>query len=508
MSNEQFHLRLAKLKSWAQHRPPMYPDTFDKSHTAALLKAAPDGDAPVSCAGRLLTIRDMGKLAFAHLQDHSGRIQVALNARVLGVDEYKFLLKHLDTGDYIGVKGVMFTSKTGEKTVNVSECRLLSKALRPLPEKWHGLADEQIRARQRYLDLIANAETRRKFEIRSQVLKFIRARLEGADFLEVETPILQAASSGASARPFETHHHALDIPLYLRIAPETYLKRLMVGGYERVFEMGKCFRNEGLDPSHLQEFTMLEYYAAYWNYRDNMKFIQSLIQDLVFAVAGSHKITFQGTEIDFSGDWPEVTYRDLVLRDTGIDLDVDNTLEKLRAAVRARGLEMSLDEYVGVGALMDALYKKFCRPRLIQPMFLTMHPQEIVPLARRSDADPKRLDMFQVLVNSWEVVKAYSELVDPVEQKTRLLEQAELAKQGDVEAMMFEEDFILCMEYGMPPMSGLGFGVDRFITLLTDSKSIRDVIYFPFLRPPTSAEVDAEQEPGSQGEGSPAAAKA
>ncbi|HHT9121383.1 MAG TPA: lysine--tRNA ligase [Candidatus Wunengus sp. YC63] len=494
MSKNYYDIRFSKLESWASQRLPRYPERFEKSHTCVEMKDLPDGASEISCAGRIIAIREMGKLTFAHIQDHTGRIQFALNVNTIGEDEYKFLLKHLDVGDYVGVRGSMFTTKKGERTLKVTNCVLLAKSLRPLPEKWHGLVDHELRARQRYLDLLSNEDTRQRFIVRNKVIKFIRRYVESFDFFEVDTPILQSASSGASARPFVTHHNALDIPLYLRIAPETYLKRLMVGGYERVYELGKCFRNEGIDASHLQEFTMLEYYAAYWNYRDNMQFIQTMIQEMVREVAGSLTIEYQGTTINFSGKWPEITYRDLVLADTGIDLDLIATLDQLKDEVRSKGMDLPIDQYVGLGSLIDALYKKFSRPKLIQPMFLTMHPSELVPLARRSDAEPRKLDMFQVLVNSWEVVKAYSELVDPAEQRTRLLEQRVLAEAGDEEAMMLEEDFILCMEYGMPPMSGLGLGVDRMITLLSNSKNIRDVIYFPSLRPIELSDVEASED--------------
>jgi len=491
MTNELYNIRLAKLEDWALHRPPRYPDRFEKSHTCAETKNLDDGTDSVSLAGRLIALRQMGKLTFGHVQDDSGQIQISLNTKTLGNEEYQFLLQHVDIGDYVGIVGKMFTTRKGEKTLDVESLRLLAKALRTLPEKWHGLIDPEVRARQRYLDLIANEETRQRFQKRNRVLRFIRSYLEASDFFEVETPILQIASSGASARPFVTHHNALDIPLYLRIAPETYLKRIVVGGNERVFEMGKCFRNEGVDAAHLQEFTMMEYYAAYWNYRDNMRFIKSLLQALIKEVNGSEIVEYQGRHIDFSGEWKEITYRDLVLRETNIDLDTISDLDQLKQEVRSKGFELPLEEYVGLGALMDALYKKYCRPKLIQPMFLTKHPSELVPLARRSDSDPRKLDMFQVVCNSWEIVKAYSELVDPIEQRVRLLEQRALAEAGDQEAMMLEEDFILCMEYWMPPMSGLGLGVDRVITLLTNSKNIRDVIYFPSLRPLERSDVES-----------------
>jgi len=495
MTEKYFDVRLGKLKGWVDSGKASYPGKFDKTHACADAVALEDGTADVKCAGRIVAIRKIGKIAFGHIRDHSGKLQISFHVKTLGKEEYDFLLKHLDVGDYLGVTGEMFTTRTGEKTLNLSGCELLAKGLRPLPEKWHGLIDPELRTRQRYLDLLANEETWQRFGVRNKVIKLIRSYLETNDFFEVETPILQIASSGASARPFATHHNALDIPLYLRIAPETYLKRLMVGGYERVYEIGKCFRNEGVDASHLQEFTMLEYYAAYWNYRDNMKFIQAMIQKMVEEVNGSLVLEYQGTKLDFSGDWPEVTYRDLIFENTGIDLDKVETLEDLKKQITEKKLDMQLDQYVGLGGLMDGLYKKYSRGKLVQPMFLTMHPSELVPLARRNDDDPRKLDMFQVVVNTWEIVKAYSELVDPVEQRSRLLDQRALAEAGDEEAMMLEEDFILCMEYGMPPMSGLGLGIDRITTMLTDSKNIRDVIYFPSLRPVEQAELeDSEQE--------------
>ena len=489
MSDPYKEIRLQKLESWKE-RQVAYPGRFDKTHACSEIKKLDDGTSDVSTAGRLMTIRIMGKLAFATIQDESSKLQISLQVDLIGKDDFKFFTKNLDMGDHIGVKGDIFTTQKGEKTLAVKELLLLSKGLRTLPEKFHGLQDPEMKARFRFVDLMMNEDTRHRFQIRHKVIHFIRNYLVDNKFVEVETPILQSASSGASARPFITHHNALDIPLYLRIAPETYLKRLIAGGYERVFELGRCFRNEGIDPSHLQEFTMLEFYAAYWDYRDNMRFIQNLLQSLLKNVLGTLEIEYQGQKLDFSGEWKEYNYRDLVLEYSGIDLDEARDLESLQAAVRKNSLDIPLDKYVGYASLVDALYKKCCRPHLVQPCFLTMHPAELVPLARKSDKDPSKLDMFQVLVNGWEVVKAYSELVDPIEQRARLEEQADLAAKGDDEAMMLEEDFVLAMEYGMPPISGLGLGIERIVALLTDSMNIRDVIYFPSLRPPTAEEIE------------------
>lgn len=481
MEDIYFEQRKAKLVNW-QKRQVAYPGRFEKALTCHQVGQLADGTTDIKAAGRLMSFRAMGKLVFANIQDSSGRVQISIQVDKVGQEDFTFFVHNLDIGDHIGVQGYMYTTKKGEKTLQVEKLVLLSKSLRTLPEKWHGLKDPELKARYRFLDLIMSEETRKRFKARAEMVRFIRGFLNTHGFTEVETPILQSASSGASARPFITHHNALDMPLYLRIAPETYLKRLVAGGYDRVFEIGKCFRNEGIDPSHLQEFTMLEFYAAYWNYRDNMRFSQQLIQEMLMETIGTLEITYQGQKLDFSGEWPEITYRDLVLKYTGIDLDCISTVEQLQAAIQEKDLGLPLDKYIGLGALIDALYKKYCRPHLVQPIFVTKHPTELVPLARRSDENPKVLDMFQVVVNTWEVVKAYSELVDPMDQKARMLEQLELAKAGDDEAMMLEEDFILAMEYGMPPISGLGMGIDRFAALLTDSLNIRDLVYFPSLR--------------------------
>jgi lysyl-tRNA synthetase class 2 len=482
-------IRLEKLELWKE-RQIAYPGRFDKSHYALEVKELEDGVEDVKIAGRLMAMRVMGKLTFGQVQDQSGRVQVSFQQDNLGKDDYKFFTKKFDIGDHIGLEGSIFTTQKGEKTLQVSKAMLLSKGIRPLPEKFHGLQDPEMKARYRFLDLIMSEDTKSIFKTRAKMMSFIRNHLDTNGFTEVDTPILQAISSGASARPFATHHNALDIPLFMRIAPETYLKRLVAGGYEKVYELGKCFRNEGIDASHLQEFMMLEWYAAYWDYKDNMDFVEKMIKEMVQKLCGSLQINYQGVDINFAGKWEVKTYRDLVFEHTQIDLDKINTFEELKSEIKSKNLSMSLDKYVGLGGLIDGLYKKFCRPKLIQPMFLTMHHHELVPLARRNDDNPNNLDMFQVVINGWEVVKAYSELVDPIEQKKRLLEQAELAKKGDDEAMMMEEDFILAMEYGMPPISGLGLGVERMIALLTDSPNIRDVIYFPSVRPPKAKELE------------------
>jgi len=485
-------IRLEKLEVW-NDKQVKYPGKFEKTHQTIDARELENDIQSVKIAGRLMAMRVMGKFSFAQIQDESGKMQIAFKQDEIGADDYKLYTKKLDIGDHVGVEGYIFTTQKGEKTLKVQKAMLLSKGIRPLPEKFHGLQDEEMKARYRFLDLIMSQETKKVFDTRNKLIKFIRNHLDNSGFTEVDTPILQAISSGASARPFKTHHNALDIPLFLRIAPETYLKRLIAGGYEKIYELGKCFRNEGIDASHLQEFMMLEWYCAYWDYKDNMKFIETMVQEMVKTVNdGSLKIEYQGQKLDFSGSWKVQSYRDLVFEHTKIDLDKIETFEQLKAEIESKNLEMSLDKYIGLGGLIDGLYKKFCRPKLIQPMFLTHHHKDLVPLARRNDDDPNVLDMFQVVVNGWEVVKAYSELVDPIEQKERLMEQAELAKKGDDEAVRMEDDFIMAMEYGMPPISGLGLGVERMIALLTDCPNIRDVIYFPSVKPPKGDELDNE----------------
>lgn len=454
---------------------------FATDSVAAEAKKAPDG-TKARLAGRIVLWRPFGGLVFGHIQDRSGRIQISLRRDEIGRETFKEWARAVKVGDFIGVAGAMYTTDKGERTLGATEFEVLNKALRPMPDKWAGISRPEVRYRRRYLDLLANAESRERFSTRFRVVSAIRRFLDGLDFLEVETPILQETASGASARPFVTHHNALNEDFYLRIAPETYLKRTVAGSFERVYEIGKCFRNEGMDPSHLQEFTMLEWYAGYWDYRDNMRAVRDLILTVMDQVLGTRTVTYQGVELDFGAEWPELDYRELVLDKTGIDLTKVRELPELAERVSALGLGNDLAQQPSYAALVDLLYKRAVRPELIQPCFLVNHPVELVPLARRNDEDPSRLDMFQVVVNTWEIVKAYSELVDPVDQRHRLEEQATMRAAGDDEAMMLEEDFIEAMEYGMPPMSGLGLGIDRFVALLTDAPNLRDVVLFPQMR--------------------------
>ncbi|MHA1269460.1 MAG: lysine--tRNA ligase [Candidatus Helarchaeota archaeon] len=481
MSKEIRQNRLEKLEKLKELEITPYADSYKCTHTLKEAVTLSDGES-TSVAGRLLTKRSFGKLIFAHLLDRSGTAQISFEKNVLSLKDFKLASDLLDIGDFIGIEGVLWTTKRGERTVRSKTLTFLSKSLRGLPEKWHGLRDKELCYRQRYLDLISNQKTRERFLLRSKIIKFIRNFLDDHGFIEVETPILQAAASGAAARPFITYHNALKQNLYLRISPETYLKRLVVGGFERVYEIGRNFRNEDIDPSHLPEFTMLEWYAGYWNFRDNMKFIQKLIQAILLEFNGDTKIEYQGITLDFGGNWPEISYIDALKKETNIDLRKYKTYDELASAIRENVPELNVDEYQSHPALIDALYKKTLRPKLIQPTFLIYHPVELVPLARRNDNDPKILDMFQVLINTWEVVKAYSELIDPIDQYNRMIQQQKYREQGDDETMMMELDYIECMEYGMPPNSGLGLGIDRIVAILTNSEALRDVIFFPALR--------------------------
>ncbi|MCC5952235.1 MAG: lysine--tRNA ligase [Acidimicrobiia bacterium] len=445
--------------------------------------AAVETDERVRLAGRVMLWRHMGKRLFGQLLDRSGTVQVALfRDDFADPEEYRRLAKGVRLGDFLGVEGVLFVTDKGEPTLGGLDATVLNRAHEPLPDKHAGLVDTDLRYRKRYLDLLANPDSRQRFLVRSALISGIRRWLDDREFIEVETPMLQAAASGAAATPFSTHHDALDRDFYLRISPETYLKRAVAGGLDRVYELGRNFRNEGIDSSHLQEFTMLEWYAAYWDYRDNMVAVRELIVDVLGTVLGTTVVDIDGQQVDFAAQWPEYDYRTLVAEHTGIDLSEVRTVEALKAAISERGIAEDLAEAPSYASLVDLLYKRTVRPSLVAPCYLVHHPAELVPLARRNDDDPTVLDMFQVVVNGWEIVKAYSELVDPVEQEERLLEQVRLREAGDDETMMMEDDFIEAMRHGMPPMSGLGLGIDRLVALATGATTLRDVVLFPQLR--------------------------
>ncbi len=487
--------RLKKLEEMRAAGVQPYPERFVRTHTAMEARALGDkgmretdqvvagGGEEITLAGRIMTFRSHGKLSFAQLQDSSGRIQISFMRDVLGEEKYKFGTKKIDAGDFLGVKGELFKTQHGETTLLVREYALLAKSLQPLPEKWHGVQDQETKYRYRYLDMLMSPETFSRMRMRSRLIQVIRTYLEKHEFIEIETPILSAKASGALAKPFTTHHNALDRDFFLRIAPETYLKRAVVGGFERVFEFAKCFRNEGMDPSHLQEFTMLEYYASYWNYEDNMDFTEKLFKHFIQELFGTLKIMIGDNEVDFGQKWPRTSLRDLILGKTGIDIYVEKTADELRKAIARKAIVLEDTAKLGRGNLIDVLYKKTVRPQIIQPMFVTSHPIDLSPLARRNDVNPDITDRFQLVVNSWEVVNAYSELVDPVDQRQRFEEQAKLKAGGDEDAMEADYDYVYAMEHGMPPMSGWGMGIDRILALLTNQDNLKDVILFPLMKP-------------------------
>ncbi len=483
MLSEQELVRREKLEKISAAGIQTYPDRYQTSHTLVEAGALADGVEPVSVAGRLMAIRQIGKLTFASLQDVYGKYQICLKADNL--EKYDEILSMIDLGDFIGVKGITFTTKKNEKTLQVKQFTFLGKCLRPLPEKFHGLTDIETRYRQRYLDLIVSPETRDRMLFRTTVVREVRRFLEDRTFIEVETPILQAQASGALARPFKTHHNAFDSDFYLRIAPETYLKRLIVGGFNNVFEIARCFRNEGIGPNHLQEFTMVEGYSAYWNFQDNMKLIRELMLHIVSKMAGSHTVKLGENTIDLSEEWPTVTFRELIKGDINMDIDSFPTAETLLAEIKRLKINLEEDNLsvLGRGNLIDLLYKRVSRPKLIKPTFLISHPIDLSPLARASDANPELTDRFQLVVNGVEIVNAYSELVDPIEQNKRLEAQAISKNKGDQDAMVKEDDYVMAMEYGMPPISGWGFGIERLVQFLTVCDNIKDCVLFPLSRP-------------------------
>ncbi|WOO35086.1 lysine--tRNA ligase [Anaerocolumna sp. AGMB13020] len=485
MLTEQEIIRREKLNQIRETLNP-YPERFPLSHSLKEAGNLADGTEAVSIAGRLLSIRRMGKLTFGVLGDIEGRVQIALKKDVLGEEVYQFVKKQLDLGDFVGVTGEIFTTQAGEKTVRADQFTFLGKALKPLPEKFHGLNDKDSCYRKRYLDLIMNQKTRDRFLLKSSFVKAVRRFLEEEAYIEIETPVLINKPSGALAKPFTSHHNALDMEVYLRIAPETYLKRAVVGGFNKVFEFARCFRNEGIDPTHLQDFTMLECYLAYANYQDNMKFTQRLLAQAVYEVFGSKTIDVNGQTISFEGEWPVVTFKELIERDCGIDIDKFQSAEELLKEIIRQNIKLETSgelQNLGRGNLIDQLYKKVSRPRLTGPVFLVEHPIDLSPLARAKDDNAEITDRFQLIVNGAEVINGYSELVDPMEQYKRLQQQAASHGKGDEEAMVMDKDYITAMEYGMPPISGWGMGVDRILQVLTGEENLKDLILFPLMRP-------------------------
>ncbi len=487
MTSSSKEERLKKLKLLEAKKIQAFADKFDKKNNAADITEKMM-DKKVKVAGRLMLFRDMGKLTFAHIQDFSGRVQIVFKADELGKDKYKELLQIVNIGDFIGVEGPVFKTKKGEISVLVKKYKYLSKSLRDLPEKWHGLKNREALYRQRYLDLIMNEQTRERFKFRSGLLQELRDFYKKNNFEEVETSVLNNSASGALATPFTTHHNALDTDVYLRIAPEIQLKELIVGGYERVFEVAKVFRNEGMDPSHLQEFTMIEHYAAYWDYKDNMKFTEKMLTSVIKKLKGTLKLKILNrdeklVDVDFTAPWDVVSFRELLKKDCDIDIDKFENAEDLRREIKKKKINIEDMDKLGRGNLIDALYKAVSRPNIIKPTFLINHPIDLSPLARKNDKNPMVVDRFQLIVNGWEILNAYSELIDPVDQQKRFDQQMKARQAGDKEAMQKDEEFVKAMEYGMPPTSGWGMGVERLVALLTQQPNLRDVFLFPLMRP-------------------------
>ena len=436
---------------------------------------------PVTVAGRMMLQRLMGKASFATISDMSGRIQLYSQKNVLG-DEVFAEYSHWDLGDIVWASGVLFKTKTGELSVKVKEIRLLTKSLRPLPEKFHGLTDHEQRYRQRYIDLIMNQDTRDAFVMRSKIVSYIRNFFTQRDFLEVETPMLQIIPGGATARPFITHHNALDLPMYLRIAPELYLKRLVVGGFERVFEINRNFRNEGVSTRHNPEFTMIEFYQAYATYHDLMDLTETLLRGIATDVIGSTEITYQGETFDFSQPFTRISVRDSILHfNPNVTAEQIDTLEGATAV--AKSLHIPLKDSYGLGKVQIEIFEKTVEHRLLQPTFITEYPAEVSPLARRNDQNPFITDRFEFFVGGREIGNGFSELNDAEDQAERFMQQVADKDAGDDEAMHYDADYIRALEYGMPPTAGEGIGIDRLVMLFTDAPSIRDVILFPHMRP-------------------------
>lgn len=451
----------------------------DYNERRAIMDAVP---IPVSIAGRMLFKRVMGKAAFCNIQDRDGRIQVYVARDAIGEEPYADFKKS-DIGDIYGVKGYLFRTKTGEISIHAQEMTLLSKSLQILPEKFHGLTDTDMRYRQRYVDLIMNQESKEVFIKRSKILKEIRNFLADRDFMEVETPMLVSNAGGAAARPFETHYNALDEDVKLRISLELYLKRLIVGGLERVYEIGRVFRNEGVDTRHNPEFTLMELYQAYTDYEGMMELTESMFRYLAEKVCGSTKITYNGIEIDLGKPFERLTMNDAIKKYAGIDFDTVSSDEEAKALAKEKGIEY--EERHTKGDIINLFFEEFCEENLIQPTFIMDHPLAISPLTKKKPSDPEKVERFELFINTWEMCNAYSELNDPIDQRERFAQQDANAAAGDDEAEHTDEDFLNALEIGMPPTGGIGYGIDRLVMLLTDSQAIRDVLLFPTMRSTT-----------------------
>lgn len=480
--SSEIDIRRQKIEELKKIGEIPYKEKYDR--TCTISEAREKLGEYVKIAGRIVFRRIMGKFGFCQIRDVYGKIQVSVGRNEFSEEDYNFYKKMIDIGDFVGVEGEVYATQTGEITVKAEKITLLSKTLRPLPEKFHGVVDTEIKYRQRYLDLITNEDARKIFLTRSKVVSFIRRFLEENGFIEVETPILQTSVSGASAKPFFTHHNALDIECNLRIATECYLKQCIGAGIDRVFELGKDFRNEGMDPSHLQEFTQVEWYASYWNYENNIEFFHNMLIKLMKECVGTTKINYQGQEIEFDGEWPRIDYVAKMRELLGCDFLDINDVDELKKIIVDRKLfgYQELDECKSVRTLIDYVYKRKIRADIVNPTILYNYPASLIPLARRNDKDDRIIDVFQVVAGGAELVKAYSELVDPIVQRKNLEEQLKEKAAGDEETMDVDEDFLLAMEHGMPPISGLGFGIDRFLQFIFDRPNIRDVVLFPLMK--------------------------
>ncbi len=479
--NEQMQVRIDKMHKIEEKGLLPFGHKFAWTHHTEDIRAEfkDEEGFDVKIAGRIMAIRGHGKTCFMDLQDKTGRIQIYVRKDVLGEENYA-LIKLLDIGDILGVTGEVFRTHMGELSVKATELEMLSKSLRPLPEKWHGLKDIETRYRQRYVDLIVNPEVRDTFVKRSKIIKTVREVLDGHDFLEVETPMLNTIAGGAAARPFVTYHNALDITMYMRIAPELYLKRLIVGGMERVYEMNRCFRNEGIDYKHNPEFTTVEIYQAYADYHDMMALTEEIVSQAAMKVLGTMKIEYEGQAIDLTPPWNRMTMIEAVAKYAGVDFTGVKDIEKAREL--AKSVNVECQPSWGVGKIINACFEEHVEDKLIQPTFITGHPKEISPLAKSSQADPEITDRFEGYIYAREICNAFSELNDPIDQRQRFLKQVEDKLNGDDEACDMDEDFVNALEYGLPPTGGLGIGIDRLVMFLTNASSIRDVLLFPTMK--------------------------
>lgn len=481
--NEILMVRREKLEKLRQEgMDPFEITRYDVSHRAREIIDNFDTmeGQTVSIAGRIITKRVMGKASFAHILDSSGQIQIFVRVNEVGDEQYQ-RFKSFDIGDIIGLTGIVFRTRMGEISVKVQDMLLLAKSLYPLPEKWHGLKDPDLRYRHRYTDLIVNPDVRRTFIMRSKIIRGIRNYLDNKGYLEVETPILHTTAGGATARPFITHHNTLDIDMYLRIATELHLKRLIIGGFDKVYEVGRIFRNEGMSIKHNPEFTSVEIYKAYGDYYDMMELTEDMIVTIARETLGTTRVMYQGVEVDLTPPWQRMTMVEAVKRYTGLDFSVISTDQEAREAAQKAGVEVDKDSTWG--KVLNEIFEEKVEEHLVQPTFIMDYPVEVSPLAKRMKDDPRLTYRFELFITGREMANAFSELNDPIDQRERFMEQARLRAAGDEEAHMMDEDFVHALEVGMPPTGGLGIGIDRLVMLLTDSYSIRDVILFPTMKP-------------------------